>query len=146
MNFRAHWTSLTPFESKKTRICLSLVVGGMIRFPVQKSVSSVLAAIPMLLFFSFSFLCGSDVWNVWYRGVLGHPIGQKFVVFGFPPFSLRCLSARTPHDVRVCSQLHFRLRIRDFMKRQSHHGSGAWLIVDSSIPGWLHIGTRGHWW
>ena len=32
------------------------------------------------------------------------------------------------------------------MKR-SHHGSGASaLIVNSSIPGWLHVGTRGHWW
>ena len=30
-------------------------------------------------------------------------------------------------------------------KRSSHHGSGAVLIVDSSIPGWLHVGTRGHW-
>ena len=45
------------------------------------------------------------------------------------------------------SQLHsdFDFILRLLRKRESHHGSGAVLIVDSSIPGWLHVGTRGHW-
>ena len=48
--------------------------------------------------------------------MFGFPIRQNTMLFAFL-FSLCCLSARTIHDVRVCSQLHFTLRIRDFMKR-----------------------------
>ena len=51
------------------------------------------------------------------------------------------------HNSRMFgSQLHSDFSFSDCQEKdKSHHGSGAVLIVDSSILGWLHVGTRGHW-
>ena len=93
----------------------------LIRFPVRKSVSSVLSHI------LFSACFGS-----WHRfdELCGNPIIHN---------SLFSLCTQFTH---VWFTAAFRLFISRLSgKRKSHHGSGAVLIVDSSIPGWLHVGT-----
>ena len=97
----------------------------MIRFPVWKSVSSVLSHVLLSVCF------GS-----WHRfdELCGYPIIHN---------SLFSLCTQSAHAWFTAA---FRLFIpRMSGKRSSHHGSGSVLIVDSSIPGWLHVGTCGHW-
>ena len=55
---------------------------------------------------------------------------------------MHAIHARLVHS---CLQTLICFHSAIFRKKYLHHGSGAVLIVDSSIPGWLHVGTRGHW-
>ena len=87
-------------------MCLTRVVGGVIRFPVQKSVSLVLSSVHILL--SASLLS-------WHRfGELGgHPIRQNSLLSIFLVVSLH---VQLIHDVRVGSQVHF-IHLRDCQEK-----------------------------
>ena len=62
----------------------------------------------------FAWRC-SDVWNVWYRSVLGHPIRQNSLLSLC--FLVTVVSVHAIHDVRVChrciSDFEFAISLKD---------------------------------